>query len=128
MSVPVLIISCIVPRQPVKQITILGVNFFVSRFKSLVIKIVIRIISGSIFFINPIRLLGLTNAMLADAIAFNVVQGITDFECKDLVSKVLMKQVSERKTVGFLERLPEKNPKIFIKNNENVELYFPSLS
>ena len=68
----------------------------------------------------------LTGALLTGAIAFNVVQGITNFECDNLVSKVIMERSSEGKAIGFLERPPEKNPRVFIKDNEDIELYFPS--
>jgi len=126
-SVPVLILSYIVSRQPIKQITILGVSVFVDQMKDLSIKTAIGIVSGSIFFIIPVGVVSLTSAVLAGAIALNVAQGITNIECNNLVSKVPMEQVSEGKTVGFLERPPEKNSRVFIKENENTELYYPRI-
>merc|ERR1712232_609334 len=53
-SVPVLILSYIVSRQPIKQITILGVSVFVDRVKSLAVKTAIGVGSGSVFFILPV--------------------------------------------------------------------------
>jgi len=50
-SVPLLILSYIVSRQPVKQVTILGVSLFADKFKSLAVKTGIGIVSGSIFFL-----------------------------------------------------------------------------
>jgi hypothetical protein len=50
-SVLVLILSYIVLRQPIKQVTILGVSLFADKFKSLAIKTGIGIASGSIFFL-----------------------------------------------------------------------------
>ena len=35
---------------------------------------------------------------------------------------------SEEKTIDFLERPPEKNPRVFIKDNEDIEIYFPHLN
>ena len=74
------------------------------------------------------KFIGLTSALLAGAIAFNVAQDITNFECNNLVSKVTMERGSEGKAIGFLERPPEKNPRVFIKDNEDIEIYFPSLN
>ena len=125
-SVPVLILSYVVSQQPIKQITILGVSVFVDRVTSLGVKAAIGVGSGAVFFILPVGVVSLTGALLAGAIAFNVVQGITNFECDNLVSKVIMERSSEGKAIGFLERPPEKNPRVFIKDNEDIELYFPS--
>ena len=125
-SVPVLILSSVVSRQPIKQISILGVSVFVDRVKSLAIKTAIGVGSGSIFFILPVGVVSLTSALLAGAIAFNVAQDITNFECNNLVSKVTMERGSEGKAIGFLERPPEKNPRVFIKDSEDIELYFPN--
>ena len=127
-SVPVLILSYIVSRQPIKQITILGVSVFVDRVKSLAVRTAIGVGSGSVFFILPVGVVSLTSALLAGAIAFNVAQDITNFECNKLVSKVTMERDSEGKAIGFLERPPEKNPRVFIKDNEDIEIYFPSLN
>ena len=125
-SVPVLILSYVVSQQPIKQITILGVSVFVDRVRSLGVKAAIGVGSGVVFFILPVGIVSLTGALLAGAIAFNVVQGSTNFECDNLVSKVVMERSSEGKAIGFLERPPEKNPRVFIKDNENIQLYFPS--
>ena len=125
-SVPVLILSYVVSQQPIKQITILGVSVFVDRVTSLGVKAAIGVGSGAVFFILPVGVVSLTGALLAGAIAFNVVQGITNFECDNLVSKVIMERSSEGKAIGFLERPPEENPRVFIKDNEDIELYFPS--
>jgi hypothetical protein len=92
----------------------------------LVIKTGIGIVSGSIFFFIPIGVVSLTSTLLAGAIIFNVAQGISDFECNNLVSKVTMERVSQEKNIGFLETLPERSPKVFIKGNEDTELYIPS--
>lgn len=127
-SVPILILSYLVSRQPIKQITILGVSVFVDRVKRLGVKTAIGVGSGSVFFILPVGVVSLTGALLAGAIAFSVVQDITNFECNNLVSKVTMERGSEGKAIGFLERPPEKNPRVFIKGNEDIEIYFPSLN
>jgi hypothetical protein len=92
-SVPLLILSYIVSRQPLKQVTILGVSLFADKFKSLAVKTGIGVVS-------------LTSALVAGAIIFNVAQGITDFECNNFVSKVTMERLSQEKTIGFLETLP----------------------
>jgi hypothetical protein len=125
-SVPLLILSYIVSRQPIKQISILGVSFFVDKFENLAVKAGVGIISGSIFFITPVGLVSLTSGLLAGTIIFNVAQGISSFECNNLVSKVTMERVSQEKIIGFLETLSEKTPKVFIKGNEDSEIYIPS--
>lgn len=125
-SVPVLIIAHVVSQQPIKQITILGVSVIVDRVKSLGVKTIIGIGSGAVFFIFEVGVVSLTGALLAGAIALNVVQDITHFECDNFVSKVIMERSSEGKAIGFLERPPEKNSRIFIKESEDIELYLPS--
>jgi hypothetical protein len=92
----------------------------------LAVKTGIGIVSGSIFFFIPIGVVRLTSTLLAGAIIFNVAQGISYFECNNLVSKVTMERVSQEKNIGFLETLPEKTPKVFIKGSEDTELYIPS--
>jgi hypothetical protein len=37
-----------------------------------------------------------------------------------------MERVSQEKSIGFLEILPEKTPKVFIKGSEDTEIYVPS--
>ena len=37
-----------------------------------------------------------------------------------------MERSSGGKAIGFLERPPKKNSRIFIKGNEDIELYFPN--
>jgi hypothetical protein len=96
-SVPLLILSYIVSGQPIKQVTILGVSFFADKFKSLAVKIGIGIVSGSIFFFTPVGVVSLTSTLLTGAIIFNVAQGISYFECNNLVSKVTMERVSQEK-------------------------------
>ena len=127
-SVPVLILGYLVSRQPAKQLTFLGVSVFVDRVKALGIKTAIGVGSGSVFFILPVGVVSLTGALLAGTIAFSVVQDITNFECNNLVSKVTMERDSEGKAIGFLERPAEKNPRVFIKGDEDLEIYFPSLN
>ena len=65
---------------------------------------------------------------MAGAIAFNVIPDSTNFKCTKLVSKITMKRTSEEKTIGFLERSPKNNPRVFIKDNEDIEIYFPNLN
>ena len=126
-SAPVLILSYVVSRQPIKQITILGVSVFFDRVKSLAVKTAIGVGSGSVFFILPMGVVSLTGALLAGAIAFNVAQDITSFECNNLVSKVTMERSAEGKAIGFLERPPENNPRVFIKDNDkDIAIYFPN--
>jgi len=125
-STPLLILSYIVSRHPVKQVTILGVSLFADQFKHLVVKTGIGIFGGSIFFFVPAGVVSLTGALLAVAIAANVAHGINDFECENFVSKVPIERVAEEKTIGFLETSSEKTPKIFIKGSEDTELYIPS--
>jgi hypothetical protein len=125
-SVPLLILAYIVSRQPVKQVTILGFSVFADKFKILAAKMGIGIVSGSIFFFIPVGVVSLTSALLTGGIIFNVVQGISSFECSNFVSKVTMERVSQEKIVGFLERRPEKTPRVFIKGIEDTELYIPS--
>ena len=114
-SVPVLILSYIVSQQPIKQITILGVSVFVDRVKSLGVKAAMGVGSGAVFFILPVGVVSLTGALLTGAIAFNVVQGITNFECDNLVSKVIMERSSEGKAIGFLERPLERTQEFLLK-------------
>lgn len=125
-TVPVLILSYVVSQQPIKQITILGFSLFVDRVTSLSVKVAIGVGSGLVFFILPVGVVSLTGALLAGAIAFNAAEGITNFECDNLVSKVIMERSSEEKVVGFLERPSEKNPRVFIKDNEDIKVYVPS--
>jgi len=124
-SVPLLISAYIVSRQPIRQVTVLGVSLFAEKFKSLAVKTGLGIVGGSIFFFTPVGVVSLTTTLLTGAIIFNIAQGISSIECNDFVSKVTMERVSEEKTVGFLETLPEKTPKVFIKGNEDTELYIP---
>ena len=124
--VPVLILTYIISRQPMKQITILGVNVVANQVKSLAVKAAIGVGSGSIFFILPVGVGSLAGALIAGAIAFSVAQGINNFECSNLVSKVSMERNSEGKTIGFFDKPPENNPRVFIKGNENIELYVPT--
>ncbi len=116
----------IVSSQPIKQVTILGVNFFVDKFKSLAVKTGIGIVTGSIFFFIPVGVASLTGRILAGAIIFNVAQRISSFECNNFVSKVTIERVSQEKSIGFLEALPKKTPKVFIKGSQDTELYIPS--
>lgn len=127
-SVPVLILSYIVSQQPIKQITILGVSIFGDQIKDLGIKTALGIGCGSIFFFTPVGIVSLTGALLGGAIFLNIAQGINHIKCDDFVSKVTTEQVSKGKTISFLERPPEKNSKVFIKDNENTELYFPHIN
>lgn len=122
-SVPVLILSYIVSHKPITQITIRGVAFFINRVTDLIIKAAIGIGGGSLFFILPIRVSSLTSAVLAGAIMFNIANNI---DCASLVSKVPMGQDINGNAIGFLEKAPEKNSKVFIKGNENIDLYAPS--
>jgi hypothetical protein len=125
-SVPLLIFSYIVLRQPVKQVSILGVSLFADKVKNLAVKAGIGFVSGSIFFFSPVGIVSLTSALVASAIIFNVALGMGHLECNNLVSKVPMERLSGEKIIGFLETHPEKTPKIFIKGSENTELYVPS--
>ena len=68
-------------------------------FKTAIIFSAIATGSGAVFFILPVGVVSLTGAFLAGAIAFNVVQGIT--ECDKLVSKVIMERSSEGKAIGW---------------------------
>ena len=124
-SVPVLILSYIVSQQPIKQITILGVSVFADQIKDLGIKTLLGIACGSIFFFTPVGVVSLSSVLLGGAVVFNIAQGINNIECNDFVSKLPMEQVSKGKTVSFLERPTENNSKVFIKDNENTELYSP---
>ena len=125
-SVPLFILSYIVSRQPIKQISILGVSILTDKFTTLAIKTGVGIIGGSIFFFNPVGIVSLTGAILTTAVILNIAQGIDNVKCNNLVSKLPMERVSSEKTIGFLEELPEKSPKIFIKGSEDKELYIPS--
>lgn len=102
--VPVLILSCFIYRQPIRQMTILGVSVFVDQVKSLPIKIAIGVVSKSVFFILPVGVVSLTGALLAGAIVFNVVQDFIKIECNNLVSKVPMERPFKKKIVGFLDK------------------------
>jgi hypothetical protein len=104
----------------------LGVSLFADKFKSLTIKTGIGILSESIFFFIPVGVVSLTSTLLTGIILFNVGREISYFECNDLISKVTMERVSQEKTTGFLETLPEKTPKVFIKGSEDTELYISS--
>jgi hypothetical protein len=125
-SVPVLISAYLISRQPIKLATILGVSFFVDKFQSLVVKVGIGVVNGSIFFFIPVGLGSLTGASLGAAIIFNVAQGIGSLECDNLVSKTTMKRVSQEQTIDFLEPFSGKTPKVFIKGSNDIELYIPS--
>jgi hypothetical protein len=113
-SIPVLILAYIVSRQPIKQVTILGISFFVDKFMRLAAKIGIGIVSGSIFFIVRFGIFSLTSTLLASTIIFNVAQEIRYFQCDNFVSKVSMERVFSKKPIDFLEEFPQKTPKIFI--------------
>ena len=71
-------------------------------------------------------MISLTGAALAGVIAWNIAQDRTHFDCETVVSKLSMERVSKEKVIGFLEKPAENNPRVFIKDNENIELYAPS--
>jgi hypothetical protein len=125
-SVPLLTLAYMVSRQPFKQVSILGVSFFAQKVKSLAIKIGIGILGGSVYFFIPLGVVSITSTVLAGAIFAGVAQEITYFDCNNLVSKVPMERVSPEKTIGFLETLPKKTPKVFIQSSEDTELWIPS--
>jgi hypothetical protein len=124
-SVPLLIVAYVVSRQPLKQLTILGVDLVVDKFITLAFKIGLALGSGSIFFLIPIGVVSLTTTLLAGAILFNVVEGLNSFECDDFVSKISMEKVSDDKYIGYLEKLPQKTPKVFIQGSEKTEFFIP---
>jgi hypothetical protein len=125
-SVPVLILSYIVSRQLIKQVTILGVRVVTDQAKTLAVKTGIGIVTGSVFLFVPLGALSIMSTLIGGALILSVAQGINHLECSDFVSKVTMEQVSQEKNIGFLETLPERSPKVFIKGNEDTELYIPS--
>jgi len=125
-SPALLILAYIVSRQPIKQVTILGVSLFTDKLMTLITKTGIGVLCGSIFFTNPVELLSLTSALITGTILFNVANGINEFECANFVSKVPMERVCQGKTIGFLELPQEKTPKVFIKGSEDTDLYVPS--
>jgi hypothetical protein len=127
-SGPLLILAYIVSSQPIKQITILGVTFFVDKFRSLAVKTGVGVATGSLFVVLPLGVISLTGAILSGAIMLSVAHGIIDFECDNFVSKLPVERVSQERSIGFLERLPERTPKVFIKDSEEIELYIPSLN
>jgi hypothetical protein len=124
-SVPVLILAYLVSQHPIKQLTILGVSVFADQIKDLFLKTVIGIGCGSIFFFTPVGIVSLTGALLGGAIFFNIAQGVNHIECNDFVLKLPSEKVSEGKTVSFLQQPPEKNSKVFIRDNEKIDLYYP---
>ena len=124
-SVPVLIISYLVAQQPIKQMTILGVDVFVNQIKNLVIKTVVGIACGSIFFFTPAGLVGLSSALISGAIIFNIARGINHIECNNFVSKVPTERLSSGRKISFLERPAENNSRVFIKDKESIVLYSP---
>ena len=124
-SVPVLIITYLVSQQSIKQLTILGVDVFVNQIKDLSLKAAVGIACGSIFFFTPVGLVALSSALISGAMLFNIAQGINHIECNNFVSKVPTERLSSGKTVSFLERPVENNSRVFIKGNENIELYSP---
>jgi hypothetical protein len=123
-SVPLFILAYVVSRQPIRQITILGVNIFADKIRNTAIKAGLGIAGGSIFL--SIGLVGLATTLLTGVIIFNIAKGTNFIECDDLVSKVTMERVSGEKIIGFLETLPKKTPKVFIQGSEDTELYIPS--
>jgi hypothetical protein len=125
-SVPLLILAYVVSRRPFRQVSIMGVTFFADKLKALSVKVAAGVVGGSVCFFTPIGVMSLTSCLLTGLIFFNVAQGITNFECNNFVSKVSMERISQEKTIGFLEPLPEKSPKVFIKGSEDIELYIPS--
>jgi hypothetical protein len=122
----VLILSYIVSRQLIKQISILGVRVVTDQAKTLAVKTGIGIVTGSVFLFVPLGALSIMSTLIGGALILSVAQGINHLECSDFVSKVTMEQVSQEKNIGFLETLPERSPKVFIKGNEDTELYIPS--
>jgi hypothetical protein len=91
-SVPLLIVAYIVSRQPIKQVTILGISLFVDKFATLATRTGLAVLSGSIFLIFPVGVVSLTSKIIAGAIIFNVAQEINNFECNNFVSKVPMER------------------------------------
>jgi hypothetical protein len=125
-SVPLLILGYIVSREPIKLGSILGVNFFVDKFKNLAVKTGVGIVAGSVFFFSPVGVISLSSALITGAIIFSVAQGIGQFDCDNLVSKVTMERVLQEKPIGFADTPPGKTPKVFIKGSEETELYVPN--
>jgi hypothetical protein len=129
-SAPLFIFAYFVSRQPMAQITILGINFMFDKYKSLALKTAIGILSGSIFLMVPIGivsigLISLTTTLLTGVMIFNIFQGLGHFECNNLVSKVPMERISQERTAAFLDIPPEKTPKVFIKGKEDIDIYIP---
>jgi hypothetical protein len=120
-SVQLFILSYIVSRQAIKQMTILGISFFVDEFKILAVKTAVGIFTGLIFFFVPVEIVSLTSTVINAIIIVNV----ADFDCNNFVSKVTMDRVSQEKPIGFLETFSEKITKVFIKGTEDLELYVP---
>jgi hypothetical protein len=126
-SVPVLILAYIVSTQPIKQITISGIQIFFEKYQTVAMKAGSGALGALILAFTPFGVIKLTAGLLTCALIINISQrGLNDLDCTNFVSKVPMERVSQGKSIGFLETIPEKTPKVFIKGSEDTELYIPN--
>jgi hypothetical protein len=125
-SVPLLLLAYVVSRQTINQVTILGISVFTDKLSILMVKGTLGAIGGSILLFYAPGLVTLTTAIMTLGLVINIARGINSFECDNFIQKVSMERISNGPDRAFLEGLPEKTPKIFIKGNENIEIFVPS--
>jgi hypothetical protein len=106
---------------PFSQISILGVDFLVDKFRVLATKVVLAATTGSLFYVLPLPLgCGIAITILSSTLIFGAVKEFNKIDCDRIVSKVYMEG-----KVAYLEVLPEKSPKVFIKSNDDIDIYIP---
>lgn len=122
-SVPLLILSYVVSRQPFKQMSFWGLSIFVHQARSVAIKAGIGVACGSAFFIIPAGFLNLASRIIGSATIMGFAMNFNGFDCNSFVSRLPMERVSEEKTIAFLDTPRENTPKVFIKGSDNTEIY-----
>ena len=123
-SARVLFLCTMIWENPIYQINLFGISIFIDKAKDLGLKIILGAAGGAIFYVLPLGITSLTAGLLAAGVSFGIIQNINNYDCERLLSEVTMDQYEER-IIGFLDKPKEKNPRIFIKDNENIELYIP---
>ena len=120
-SVPVLIMSYVVMRQPGKEISIWGLNIFMNRMKNVIAKSLMGLgVGAALLGLSTGGVISLIAGLLAASIVYNIFQNIHNLDCDKLVSKLSIEQNLDGKPISYLEKPADKITRIFIKENEST--------
>jgi hypothetical protein len=111
-------------RELFNQLNLLGVTFLIENSRDFIAKIGIGVISGSILIFTPIGVTSLLVSVLVTTILLDLSRGLYPVECDNILRKLDTVQISKNLRVSYLDPTPLKSPKIFLKGNEGIDLYF----